>query len=149
MSTSEKKDRRPHEGSAAISAAAVAVMEATPARTAPLATTRPDPEVVERPSRRTFTAEFKALWRPHLAREHPDRFLARFAARDALLDTPDGRLVDLDGAAEAVTPGRTIAPRSLCSQVQAVSSLPNPSMRWSPNALTPSFWLVTYHIAWN
>ena len=59
MSQSEKKDRRPHEGTAAIRAAAVGVMEATPAGMAPVATTRPDPEVVERPVRRTFTAEFK------------------------------------------------------------------------------------------
>lgn len=51
MGAGEKRDRRLHVGTADISAA---VEEASLSRTA-----RPDPEVVERPVRRTFTAEFK------------------------------------------------------------------------------------------
>ena len=45
--------------------------------------------------------------------------------------------------------GRTMALRSVCSQVQAVSSLPRPSTRCRPKALTPFFWLVMNHIASN
>ena len=51
MGAGEKRDRRLHVGTADISAA---VEKASLSRTA-----RPDPEVVERPVRRTFTAEFK------------------------------------------------------------------------------------------
>src|SRR5271166_5084635 len=42
-----------------------------------------------------------------------------------------------------------MARRSLCSPVQAVSSLPSPNSLWRPSALTPFFWLVTNHIARN
>ena len=56
MSTGEKRDRRSHVGTVQISAAAE---RASAPRTEGLPTVRPDPEVVERPVRRTFTAEFK------------------------------------------------------------------------------------------
>jgi len=39
--------------------ASIVVGQASPVQTAGLTTLRPDPEVVERPVRRTFTAEFK------------------------------------------------------------------------------------------
>lgn len=58
MSTGEKKrDRRTDVARMAIGAGAVE--GASPPRTEGLAPGRPDPEVVERPVRRTFTAEFK------------------------------------------------------------------------------------------
>src|SRR5262244_2699872 len=37
----------------------------------------------------------------------------------------------------------------LCSQLQAVSSLPKPSTAWSPSALTPCFCPVTYQAVAN
>ncbi len=57
MSTGEKRDRRTDVARMAIGAAAVE--GASPPRTEGLTPGRPDPEVVERPVRRTFTAEFK------------------------------------------------------------------------------------------
>ena len=56
MSTGEKRERRSHVGTVAMSAAGAG---ASPPRTEGLPTVRPDPEIVERPVRRTFTAEFK------------------------------------------------------------------------------------------
>ena len=56
MSTGEKRDRRSHVGTVAMNAA---VEETSPAPTPRLMTVPPDPEVAERPVRRTFTAEFK------------------------------------------------------------------------------------------
>jgi hypothetical protein len=52
---------------------------------------------------------------------HDDRLRACLTATDTLLDAPDVRLVDLDGATKAVRSARTIARRILWSQVQAVS----------------------------
>ena len=46
-------------------------------------------------------------------------------------------------------PGRTMARRSLCSHVQAVSKLWRPSTRCNPKALAPFCWVVTHQMARN
>ena len=56
MSTGEQRDRTPDVGTTGTSAAGE---EASLTRTPRLMTVPPDPEVAERPVRRTFTAEFK------------------------------------------------------------------------------------------
>src|SRR5438128_8133315 len=54
-----------------------------------------------------------------------------------LLDPTDQRLIDLDAARQPIATGRTIARRSLCSQVHAVSYLPKPRTCRSAFALAP------------
>ena len=81
-------------------------------------------------------------------RSPPGAFLLS-ACLFCLLPAHHERLIDLNPARQSVRSGRTIARRSLCSQVHAVSWLPSPRTRCKPSALAPCFRLIRYHMARN
>jgi hypothetical protein len=75
-----------------------------------------------------------------LRRDHDDGLFLDLATPLALFNASNAGFAGLDLASKRRSrPGRTIALRSLCIHVQAVSKLPRPNTRGKPRAPAPFF----------
>src|ERR1019366_9610324 len=75
-----------------------------------------------------------------LRRDHDDGLFLDLATPLALFNASNACFAGLDLASKRRSrPGRTIALRSLCIHVQAVSKLPRPKTRGKPRAPAPFF----------